>query len=94
MHGPLSPEIIYFCASNCPTSMGPISLLSGQRNTWHYQQHFVQMLIETKHLHKWSKENCCKSNDSEYIFFKLLISLLSSHFCYYLLTLHLLPKEI
>lgn len=48
----------------------PISLLSGQRNlTWHYQQHFVQTLIETKHLHKWSKENCCKSDDSECIFF-------------------------
>lgn len=34
MHGPLSPEIIYFCASNCPTSLGPINLLSGQRNTY------------------------------------------------------------
>lgn len=36
MHGPLTPEIIYFNASNWPTPVAPISLLTGQRNTWHY----------------------------------------------------------
>lgn len=52
MHGPFTSEIIYFCASNCPTPVAPMSLLNSQRNTWHYQWYFVQMLRETRHLHK------------------------------------------
>lgn len=86
----------YFCAKNCPRPVARISMNGEETLTWHCQWHFVQMLIETKCPHKWSKQSCYKSNDTECIFFNFSFPFPLSSFLLLLVddTLRLLSKEI